>query len=274
MIAFLAAATATQESDASVIATDVKYIRCDTCRALVEALSASVAQTKASKKKATSEEEVSTMVDNSCNSDSAEHGAWMAKIDLIETEDARLELAQQHIDGPCGRECQTIAAACRSVVSDIEEDLGEALYASASARKQDVGALRDRVCKQVCRKPPPKLDQSRQAGPAFRAFTDEERMRREERSGRPRPPGYLSAEELSYRLGLSDAKEADGDDGADSMGFGGFGGGFGGGFSGGFGGGGGVVGQAEDANQHKGEYVGRGEAVDHLEHSAAFDQII
>ena len=54
----------------------------------------------------------------------------------------------------------------------------------------------------ACRKPPPKTPKAREPGPAFHAYTDEQRAEQEARSGRPPARGMLSAAALRQSLGF------------------------------------------------------------------------
>ena len=231
----------------------------------------------------------------------------MTRADLVEhQQDGTLELVQQPTEGPCGQECKTVGLACRTVVSEVENELVEALYADVASRSRgskkaeggsasasalpDPTRLRDATCKSICRKPAPKLDPSRALGPAFRPYTEEELAKREE--GRPPAPGVLSSSALRVRLGVATAAEAadvsraqaaSHSAGADDSGMGGLFGGMGGmgfadqlaGLSGGRGGPLHAAGPAADdeATTAGGEALGRGESSTALEQSAAFEEL-
>ena len=216
MLALVSLAAASGATEG--VASDVKYIKCATCNEFVNALHASVHKSATEKKAAPSEEEIQHTVERTCNPSTTD-GEWMMRIDLVETEDARLELVQQSDLGPCGKECQTVASACRAVSSAVEEQLTESLYAeaaSASTRLKnaktkvapsapDSAALRAATCKAFCKKPPPKLEASRPGGAPFRPFTEEEQAERE--GSKPMSPGVLSTSALRTRLGVSTAAD-------------------------------------------------------------------
>ena len=176
------------------VPSDVKYIRCAVCDALVTALHEHIRKTPK-----LSEEDIQGVIEEACNPD-ADAGAWMRSIDLVESGTA-LELKQQKEDGPCGRECDTIRLACMALLEEgWENELGEALYAKGTA-----SSLREQACREwssACKKAPPKLDANRPAGPTFRAFTDEERAIKDERQGKPPPPGMLAESELLRRMNV------------------------------------------------------------------------
>ena len=228
----------------SGVVSDVRYIKCAACEAAVAAAHEQMGLLRKKTKPAPSEEQTMTLVENVCKAD-ADEGSWMRSIDLVEQRDAegggkRLALVKVDDEGPCGQECRTVALACEAGIEGIENELGEALYAGG---RLDVAALSRRACREwssACKKAPPKLDPARPDGPAFRAFTLEERARREARG--PPPPGVLTAEQLRVRLGLTASAVVEG--GAQPAPFG----------------------------SHDSEAHGRGPMVDTLEHSAAFEE--
>ena len=187
------------------VTTDVKYIKCAACEAVVtEAYEAFAAQKKALKTIKPSEALAQQLVDNICEPDD-ESGAWLRSVDLIEQEaeggGRRLALVKQEDEGPCEVECATVKLACEAAVSGFENELVEALFSGEA----DAAGLRASACKDwsnACKKPPPKLDPSRPDGPAFRPLTDEERGWRER--GGPPPPGVMATDdELRVRFGLA-----------------------------------------------------------------------
>ena len=202
------------------VSSDVRYIKCAACEAAVAAAHRQVA---ALGKKA-SEESAMQLVESLCKPD-AKEGSWMQSIDLVE-EDAvgggrRLALVTTDSDGPCGQECHTVALACEAAIDGIENELGEALYASVRSTS-DASSLAKRACREwstACKKSPPKLDPSRPDGPAFRAYTLEERGRRE--ASGPPPPGVLTGDQVRAKLGLasSSAEVSGGDLAERRMGF-------------------------------------------------------
>ena len=174
---------------------DVKYIKCEVCEKLVTSLHSHLAK----QGKLSSEAAAMAAIETACQADAAA-GAWMRFIDLVEdTEHRRLHLVDQDKDGPCEKECRTIALACSAVLEEgWENELGEALFNGDSA-----ASLRGSACREwssACRKPPPKLDLARPTGPAFRAYTEEERALQD--SGKSPPPGVLSEPALRRRLAV------------------------------------------------------------------------
>ena len=202
---------------------DVKYIRCAACEALVDAVRARAATLP----KSGTESDFQKIVDDACNPESV--GEWMSFYDLVEDRD-RLQLVKQAEDGPCGKECQTVALACRALLEEgWENELGESLYTSfkamskkpmaAKKNSEDEGAkLRETVCRgwsSACKRPPPPLDaRARPPGPSFRPYTDEERAARAEHSGTPPAPGVLSEGELAKRCGADEPSSEKFPDGA------------------------------------------------------------
>lgn len=205
---FVTIALIAQQSPASGVTSDVKYIRCATCEAAVNAAHKGFSAMREKSKKPASEEQAQQLIERICKPEEDE-GAWLRAIDLVEQEsiegDRRLALVAMDTDGPCGQECQTVALACEAVLDGVENELGEALYAGGTGGAE---ALRKSACREwgtACRKGPPKLEPTRPDGPPFRPFTLEERSRREARG--PPPPGVLAAEALRVRLGVGPSVE-------------------------------------------------------------------
>jgi len=183
---------------------DIKYIKCEVCESLVGALHSHVATARLKDRHSMkSESDVQEVVEQACKAETPV-GEWLRSIDLVEDDAAgRLKLERQKTDGPCGKECRTVALACEALLEEgWENELGEGLYTG-----EGVAELRASACKEwssACRRAPPKLASSRSPGPKFRAYTDEERALNEERRGAPPPPGLLSEEELRFRLAVDE----------------------------------------------------------------------
>lgn len=180
---------------------DVKYIKCEVCNELSDALHVAVVGMRSGLgKRPLDEGKVHALVESACSPENDE-GAWLRHLDLVE-DGPRLRVERQAGDGPCGKECATAALACVALLEEgWENELGEALYAGT----RDAAALRETVCRELsssCAKKPPKLPSKRPAGPRFRAYTEEERAERETHESPA--PGMLSEHELDYSLGLTD----------------------------------------------------------------------
>jgi hypothetical protein len=197
----VAAAAAAAAAEAGV-ASDVKYIKCEVCEHLVNALHAQVA---ALRKKADGlgEGKIDALIESVCKPEE-EAGAWLRMIDLVEMSGGQfLRIVRQREDGPCGQECATVAMACSALLEEgWENELGEALYSAKKSAEQ----LREKACRSLsssCSRAASELPKSRSRGPPFRAYTEEERAAR----GAPAAPGMLSRDELRYQLGLSGQAE-------------------------------------------------------------------
>lgn len=186
--------------DGTGLGSDVRYIRCETCEALVGALHSRISADKKAAKKPLSEAAVHTVVEEACKAD-APMGAWLRSIDLVE-DGTRLTLVKQGQEGPCGSECQTLVLACEALLEEgWENELGEALYGSDGEAE-----LRQQACHEwssACRKPPPKLPASRPAGPPFRPLSEVERARIERQGlGAAPAAGTLSESALLSAMGV------------------------------------------------------------------------
>ncbi|EOD11052.1 hypothetical protein EMIHUDRAFT_120421, partial [Emiliania huxleyi CCMP1516] len=196
---------ASAQTPSAGVPSDVKHIRCETCESLVSAAHRRFAELRKGSKKALSEEDAMSVVETVCDPE-ADGGAWLRSLDLQE-QGRRLRLVKQAEDGPCGVECATLRLACQALMEEgWENELGEALYGAVDADELAESACRE--WSSACRKPAPKLDPARPAGPPFRAYTQEERAAR---LGGPPPAGLLTAAALAGRLGLPPppASEAD-----------------------------------------------------------------
>lgn len=185
------------------VPSDVKYIRCHTCEHLVTALHE---QMKAPDKRP-DESAVQLKIEKACKHGEAE-GAWLRSLDMVENEET-IRLEKQPQDGPCGKECLTIALACQRLLEEgWENELGEALW-EGSMSAQELSVIACKKWSSACRRAPPKVDASRPKGPQFRPYSDTEREALEGDTGRA---GLLSWAELRQSLGLSPEEEAHSDD--------------------------------------------------------------
>ena len=177
------------------VAADVKFIRCQTCEFLVGALHS---QVKASKKRL-GESEVHSMVEKVCKHAETE-GAWLRSLDMVE-DGRQIRLERQPHDGPCGKECLTISLACEKLLEEgWENELGEGLW-EGTMRADQLSKVSCNEWSSACRRPAPSTPASRQKGPPFRAFSDEERATFS--GGEQRRAGVLSRAQLRHRLGLA-----------------------------------------------------------------------
>ena len=208
VVAALLRLAACLPEDEAAVSSDVKYIRCGLCQQLITAVHESVtAARKKSKAKRLSEESIQMIIESACNP-STEAGAWLKFLDMTETDGGKIQIERQAEDGPCGRECRTLGMACEQLMEEGWEDtLSESLFGGEAADE-----LRETACREwsgACRKSPPKVDQGRRAGPAFRPFTEDERALEAYRTGAPAAPGVFQDEALRYALGVGAAGDVD-----------------------------------------------------------------
>ena len=129
------------------VASDVKYIRCETCRALVTALHERMAALKKSKHHRLDEDSVQSKIEMACQPQE-EEGEWLRYLDMVESDtpdaaDRFLRLERQRLDGPCEKECATIRLACSKLLEEgWENELGEALWEGSMS----VDKLADIAC--------------------------------------------------------------------------------------------------------------------------------
>jgi len=148
------------------VPSDVKFILCDTCKALVQdgydrmtTLRKKLTRTKLG------ENQIDENMEYSC-----EHGhpqaAWIEYLDMVEAGD-RINLVKHETSGKCQDECKTIGLACKKVYSDVGTDIVEQLYHN----KKTVEELQEFICgklikrmKGSCNKKYPKIPETRQPG--------------------------------------------------------------------------------------------------------------
>jgi hypothetical protein len=114
------------------VQTDIQYIQCSVCKALVKR-----AHHRASKLKDTGwvkafeddrEGAVLKVVGDMCDTKKPE-GAWLLAFDLVEQGD-ELKLKKQNAAGECEAECRTIEAACINVLNEADTDISGLMFTS------------------------------------------------------------------------------------------------------------------------------------------------
>lgn len=139
---------------------DVKYIECGTCKEMTshlynEVSKLVVAQAPETAKKRRLEtrsnlggleEQVETLLTNTCNSDEPD-GAWLRHYDIVK--EGRALTLKRMGRGKCRRECKTVEKACARTMSVLEDhDLGEVLI-EAAREKAGAAPLQKRVCTKI-----------------------------------------------------------------------------------------------------------------------------
>lgn len=156
---------------------DVKFIICDTCKAMVSeglqavrALRAKLPNTKIS------EERIDSMLEKMCDP-KAEAGHWINFYDMVEKDD-RIVLEKQPEDGVCKAECLTVGLACERISEEISSDLVEKLYLDNMEESEMVTLLCQKMLRRkkgACGKKYPPIPADRDPGMPFEAKTEEQR---------------------------------------------------------------------------------------------------
>jgi len=156
-----------KKAKAAPLDSDVPFLKCGTCRLMVEQAYEQTKAFMAERKPAPEkkrrlesrsdlgglEESVETMLLGICDSEGPE-GSWVREYDVFKADTA---LKLRHMGGPgkCRRECKTIDKACGLVMSTLEDhDLGETLI-DAVREELSVAATASKVCSKmatVCKK--------------------------------------------------------------------------------------------------------------------------
>mmetsp|Transcript_6247 Transcript_6247/g.7855 ORF Transcript_6247/g.7855 Transcript_6247/m.7855 type:complete len:336 (+) Transcript_6247:218-1225(+) len=139
---------------AEAVFSDIKYITCPTCKALVrrakkatDDLRSSLPNTKIS------EDRIDEVLENICDPHS-DSGSWLAEYKIIEDTPEQpspktyLDLKRMGQPGPCLEDCMTVAATCERIMSEAGPDLVEKLWAN----KMDKTELTEFVCEKLTRK--------------------------------------------------------------------------------------------------------------------------
>eukprot|EP00882_Tetradesmus_deserticola_P022308 GHRQ01024208.1.p1 GENE.GHRQ01024208.1~~GHRQ01024208.1.p1 ORF type:complete len:316 (+),score=128.64 GHRQ01024208.1:278-1225(+) len=154
-----------EEPKAAAVVSDVKYIKCGVCEALVKQATRKV---KALRKELKPGQQVdeSAIIENlelACNTAKPD-GQWITHYDMVEDGD-KIKLVDTQQPSKCNTECATIARACSQVADSLDlSDLSEALYSGKSR-----SAITQLACYQMsnaCRVKPPPVPKDRAPGPA------------------------------------------------------------------------------------------------------------
>jgi len=149
--------------EAEAVESDVKFVICDVCKALVEEAMRIVKELRAKLPNTKiGEARIDDTLSTICNS-KEESGDWISRLDMVEDED-RIKLEKQPLVGRCMEECKTLELACEKVYSEIGVDLVEALFID----KKSLPELQDRFCtkgiqrkKGACGKAYPQIPEDR-----------------------------------------------------------------------------------------------------------------
>jgi len=145
------------------VITDVPFIECAACKAVVKRAFFVTKQKRASlTKMKLTEEMILSNISALCN-DETPDGEWLHAYDMIE--DGRMIiLKKMGYSGVCGVECKTVALACQQALNDIDSDLAADLYSQRDPKESQAA-----LCASSCSKPPPPTPEDRIEGPSFEA---------------------------------------------------------------------------------------------------------
>lgn len=192
-----------QTPKAEVVQSDVKYIRCDVCRTVVEKvlregerLLSKRFEYKSKRKNEfvdfDGEGAVQDFIERVCVADKADGpGEWIKKVDLV-ARGERLQLEEQPDFGHCEQECRTVERACEEVVDAADTDFSEVVYA-AVRDKTDLEKVQRQICNRVtgfCKTKAPALDGSKRKDYPFRAMTADEKQMADMCAPRGRAPAF------------------------------------------------------------------------------------
>lgn len=154
-----------EQPKAAAVVSDVKYIKCGVCEALMKQATRKVKAMRGELKPGQRVDE-SAIIENlelACNPAKPD-GAWITHYDMVEDGD-RIKLVDTQQASKCNTECATIARACSQVTDSLDlSDLSEALYSGKSR-----SALTQLACYEMsnaCRVKPPPVPKDRAPGPA------------------------------------------------------------------------------------------------------------
>lgn len=149
---------------AQPVETDVPFIQCATCKALVKRAFFVTKQWRDSlKKMKLTEEMILSSLGGLCDVNEAS-GEWIHWYDMVEDGRA-INLKKMSYVGDCDVKCATIALACSETLNDIDTEVATALYMEQQTVKEAQPAL----CESFCSKPQPLTPEDRLPGRAFQA---------------------------------------------------------------------------------------------------------
>lgn len=165
-----------EQPKAHAVKSDVQYIKCQACEALVKQ---AYRHTKTKREglkphQKLSESDIIEHLEQMCDPSKPE-GQWISHYDIVE-KGTELKLVDTGKPSKCNVECMTIARACAQVADELDlSDLSEALFKGAKR-----SALSSEACHEstdVCRKKPPPVPKDRKLGPAHVPMSAEELQR-------------------------------------------------------------------------------------------------
>eukprot|EP00735_Rhodelphis_limneticus_P003372 TRINITY_DN14837_c0_g1::TRINITY_DN14837_c0_g1_i1::g.16279::m.16279 TRINITY_DN14837_c0_g1::TRINITY_DN14837_c0_g1_i1::g.16279 ORF type:complete len:318 (+),score=31.12,DUF3456/PF11938.3/1.5e-05,MT0933_antitox/PF14013.1/1.5e+04,MT0933_antitox/PF14013.1/0.055,Antimicrobial_2/PF08023.7/1.1e+04,Antimicrobial_2/PF08023.7/0.22,CAP18_C/PF12153.3/4.2e+03,CAP18_C/PF12153.3/0.35 TRINITY_DN14837_c0_g1_i1:3-956(+) len=142
-LSFISIAFANAPEKKAPVNEEVPHILCQVCEEASKNIHrlAQTLKTEKPKGKKIGEEDLIDLVDKACDPDT-DQGQWIRHFD-IQSDENSLKLTENEYPGRCGRECRTIAKACRTIIDDHDTELGELLWS---------GAQRAQISNNLCHK--------------------------------------------------------------------------------------------------------------------------
>lgn len=125
----------------------IPHVQCITCAVAME-----MAYGHAKENKIKEEDGLLDMIDALCSVKKPE-GKWVAKVDIERGSDGKFRLEPQEDLGYCKSECIAVQRACQASLKGKEEALVDLLM-----KGKEPEDLRKKICKKVCEKKLPKLE--------------------------------------------------------------------------------------------------------------------
>jgi hypothetical protein len=153
-----------EEPKAAAVKSDIIFIRCQVCEAVVKQAVRRVKGMREELKpgKRVEESAIIDFLENMCNVAKPD-GSWISHYDIVEEGD-RLKLTDTGKPSKCNSECATIARACSDVTESMDlSDLSEALFSGKSRSSLTQTACYDMT--DACTAKPPPVPLDRAPGP-------------------------------------------------------------------------------------------------------------
>lgn len=154
---------------------DVPLVICGVCKLLAPVLRdlVQLKRDQLPRYKRLEEATVQDLVEKKICDPTAREGVWVTGVDLVEDE-LEGELAVKDMGGPgqCGRECQTVARACREILDDHDIEVAELLWKGVGADFEET--LCGEELSGACANKPPPLPAGRPVGEPWEAKSAED----------------------------------------------------------------------------------------------------
>lgn len=218
-VAITAKAVSDSLLDTRGVPSDVPYIRCETCKYVVQA---AVNQTNELTSDKLSEIHLFDLVESLCDPTSS-NGKWVRTIDMVERV-RKVHLVSHPMEQECKQECRTVALACNSVLDGVETELAERLYLLRKKGSVDETDVIDWLCDKAgvstaCVQRVPFYPKERPTGPPFQPMDDKDAdvqdMIKKLNSEAGGGVNVMSGADLKSKIGANDNYDDDEDDNDD-----------------------------------------------------------